>query len=225
MIIIPAYGLIKLSVLFFYRRIFVKGTNSRFDKVTKFSVAVVILWTIAFVFAQVFKCGASIPNNWGPLIDAVHCADPDKISDGLFVSDFITDFLVLILPIPIVGNNLMGMMQHLTLIAISIDCEAKHVHNAEAQRHRCANAWDYVSTASRVDVIKNRHLPGLFVHPLSGWYSASKLPRLVWPKRQTSMVGLRSILIHTVRLDSNVLLLQKVSQQSCTGACLKLAFL
>ena len=103
---IPAYGFIKLSVLFFYRRAFVNGTNSRFDMVTKGAIAIVTLLTIAFLFAQVFTCGTHFPNNWGPLIDAVHCANSDMIADGLFVSDFLTDFLVLILPIPIVGDNL-----------------------------------------------------------------------------------------------------------------------
>ncbi|KAL2042039.1 hypothetical protein N7G274_005227 [Stereocaulon virgatum] len=49
-LITPAYGFIKLSVIYLYRRIFVKGTSSRFDRFTKFSVAIVILWTIAFFF-------------------------------------------------------------------------------------------------------------------------------------------------------------------------------
>lgn len=146
---VPAYGFIKLSVIFFYRRVFVKGTNSRFDKVTKISIAIVILWTITFFFAEVFKCGAYVPKNWGPLIEAVHCADPYKISNGLFVSDFLTDFLVLMLPIPIVGNDLVEVIGHLILIAASIDCKAKNVNNAEAQRRRSTNAWSYVSITSK----------------------------------------------------------------------------
>ncbi len=222
---IPAYGFIKLSVLFFYRRLFVKCTNSRFNQVTKVSLAIVILWTFAFFFAEVFKCGTYVPNNWGPLIDAAHCANPTMVANGLFVSDFLTDVLVLMLPIPIVGNDPVEVIQHLILIAVSIDREAKNVNNAEAQRHCCINAWSYVSIASRVDVMGDWHLTGLFVHPLSGWFSASKLPRPVCPNRQTSMVGLHPIFINTVRSISNVPLLQRSSQRSCIGACLKLAFL
>ena len=221
---VPAYGFIKLSVIFFYRRVFVKGTDSRFDIVTKISIAIVILWTIAFLFAEIFQCGAYVPKNWGPLIDAVHCADPYKISNGLFVSDFLTDFLVLILPIPIVGNDLVEVIEHLILIAASIDCRPKNVNNAEAQRRRSTNAWSYVIITSKSRSHKNRHLPGPFVQPLSGWFLTSKLPRPVWPKRQTSMVGLHLTLIHTLRLTSNVPLLQRVSQRSCVRACLNLAF-
>ena len=100
---IPAYGFIKLSVIFFYRRIFVKGTRTWFDIATKVSVAIVIMWTVAFFLAEIFKCGPHVSDNWGPLIDVTQCADPDKLLNGLFVSDFLTDLLVLLLPIPIVS--------------------------------------------------------------------------------------------------------------------------
>lgn len=159
---VPAYGFIKLSVIFFYRRVFVKGTDSRFDKVTKISIAIVILWTIAFFFAEVFKCWAYIPKNWGPLIEATHCADLNRIANGLFVSDFLTDFLVLMLPIPIVGNALVEVIEHLILIAASIDCKAKIVNNAEAQRRRSTNAWSYVSITSKSRIHKNPTPPRSF---------------------------------------------------------------
>lgn len=139
-IMVPAYGFIKLSVMFFYRRVFVKGTNSRFEQVTKFSIAIVILWTITFFLAEVCKCGAHVPRKWGPLIEAAHCADGDKIANGLSVTDFLTDFLVLMLPIPIVGNDLVEVIQHLILTAAPIDCKAKNVNNVEARRRRRTNA-------------------------------------------------------------------------------------
>lgn len=116
---IPAYGLIKLSVIFFYRRVFVKGTNSRFDKITKASIVIVILWTIAFFFEHIFSCGANVPYNWGPLIDIKHCANGDVSANGLFISDFLSDFLVLILPIPIVSNGPVDVVQCLQLIAVN----------------------------------------------------------------------------------------------------------
>ena len=117
---IPAYGLIKLSVIFFYRRLFVKGTNSRFDSITKASIVIVILWTIAFFFAHVFACGVYISNTWGPLTDLKHCANGDVIANGLFISDFLSDLLVLVLPMPIVSNGPVDMVQCLQLIAEQI---------------------------------------------------------------------------------------------------------
>lgn len=223
-IMVPAYGFIKLSVIFFYRHISVKGTNSRFDKVTKISIAIVILRTITFFLAEVFACGPQVLRNCDPLIEAAHYADGDKIVNGLFVSDFLTDFLVLTLPILVVGNDLVEVIQHLILNAAPIDCKAKNVNNVEAQRRRCTNAWSYLSIISKSRSHINRHIPGPFVQPLSGWFSTSKLPRRVWPKRQTSMVGLHHILIHTLRLTSDIPFPQRISQRSYIGECSKLAF-
>ena len=53
------------------------------------------------------------------------------------------------LPIPIVGNDLVEVVEHLILIAASIDCKAKNVNNAEAQRRRSTNACSYVSITSK----------------------------------------------------------------------------
>lgn len=83
-IVEPAYGFISLSAVFFYRSVFVKGANSRFDRVSKISLAIVIIWTITFFLAKVFKCGAHVPRSWDPFIDAGYCADGDKIANGLY---------------------------------------------------------------------------------------------------------------------------------------------
>ncbi|CAD6589828.1 MAG: hypothetical protein ASARMPREDX12_004046 [Alectoria sarmentosa] len=117
-LMIPAYGLIKLSVIFFYRRLFVKGTNSRFDSITKASIVIVILWTIAFFFAHVFACGVYISNTWGPLTDLKHCANGDVIANGLFISDFLSDLLVLVLPMPIIARLHMSTTRKLNVIAV-----------------------------------------------------------------------------------------------------------
>lgn len=50
-------------------------------------------------------------------VEAAHCADGDKIADGLFVGDFLTDFLVLMLPSPTVGDDLVEVIQHFIPVA------------------------------------------------------------------------------------------------------------
>ncbi|KAF6225577.1 hypothetical protein HO133_009577 [Letharia lupina] len=94
LISVVAYGFIKLSVLFFYRRIFVKGASAKFDIVSKVAIWITSAWTIAFFLIQLFKCGRYIDSEWGPLIDASRCLDSFQYTDALFVSDLITDLLV-----------------------------------------------------------------------------------------------------------------------------------
>ncbi|KAL8993641.1 MAG: hypothetical protein Q9169_006190 [Polycauliona sp. 2 TL-2023] len=103
-IMVPAYGFIKLSVIYFYRRIFVKGTpDSRFNIVTHVTSAIVIVWTIVFFFMEIFKRGSYVPDNWGPLIKATQGINGAVLNNGLFISDFITDLWIVLLPIPLVG--------------------------------------------------------------------------------------------------------------------------
>ena len=99
-----AYGFIKLSVLFFYRRLFVNGTSTRFDIASKVAIGITSIWTIAFFLTQLFSCGRHVDWNWGPLINQTRCLSGLAYTDALYVSDFITDLLVICLPIPIVSS-------------------------------------------------------------------------------------------------------------------------
>ena len=100
-----AFGFIKLSVLFFYRRLFVKGTSTKFDVITKVAIGITLAWTIAFFLLTLFRCGRYINSQWGPLVDISRCLNGYNYTDALFVSDLITDLLVICLPIPIVSSQ------------------------------------------------------------------------------------------------------------------------
>ena len=103
-IMTPAYGCIKLSVVFFYRRIFVKNTPaSRFNIVTKATIVVVIIWTITFFFLTIFRAGRHVEWNWGALYLAKRGIVGSVLNDGLFISDFVTDLWVVLLPVPLVS--------------------------------------------------------------------------------------------------------------------------
>ena len=102
---ILAYGFLKLSVIFFYRRIFVTRAWSTFDIVTKVSAVIVVLWTIGFFLVNIFGCGRHFDYGWGPLVEEEHCVDGLVELEALMISDFITDLLVLILPFPIVSST------------------------------------------------------------------------------------------------------------------------
>ncbi|KAL8950966.1 MAG: hypothetical protein Q9222_003027 [Ikaeria aurantiellina] len=98
-LMIPANGLIKMSAIFMYRRIFVVNKQTTFDNVSRVMLAVVALWTIAFFFATIFGCGKHFTYPWGPLGDIGKC-NTNRRLDGLMISDLITDLLVWLLPIP-----------------------------------------------------------------------------------------------------------------------------
>ena len=96
------YGAIELSVLFFYRRLFVVNRNTLFDIVTEVAIVVATLWTIAFFFLTIY-CGIHIDAIWENVIRAAEVC-PDGLNAGIafWASDFGTDALVLVLPLPTV---------------------------------------------------------------------------------------------------------------------------
>ena len=100
---ILAYGFIKLSVTYFYRRIFVAKAWSTFDIVTKITIVIIILWTLGFFLVNIFGCGKHFSYSWGPLIKNEQCVNGVPELTALMITDFITDLFVLILPFPIVG--------------------------------------------------------------------------------------------------------------------------
>lgn len=57
-----AYGSVKMSLLFFFRRVF--GVFPRFRTINDMMIVVVALWTVAFLLAGVFICGAHPERYW-----------------------------------------------------------------------------------------------------------------------------------------------------------------
>lgn len=98
-----ALGLTKLSFLYFYRRIFVTGVKKQdsFDILTYVAVIIVAAWTIAFLFANLFMCKGSWAALWTNLETlTTQCIKTPKMLLGLAVSDFLTDLMVILLPVP-----------------------------------------------------------------------------------------------------------------------------
>ncbi|KAI0542846.1 hypothetical protein GGR58DRAFT_449825 [Xylaria digitata] len=99
-----AYGFIKLSIVFFYRRIFVTSKRDRFDLVTKFFIALILAWTLAYIFAIAFDCDTVWSAHWGSYSDLFqycHGGFPvQQIYESLLITDLITDVLIILLPLP-----------------------------------------------------------------------------------------------------------------------------
>lgn len=98
-----AFGVIKLSITFFYRRIFVTARGTFFDWVTIAAIAIVILWTIGCLIGFLFSCGTHLSASWGSVQDGLmYCGPSANVNSTFVVSDLITDVMVLCLPLPVV---------------------------------------------------------------------------------------------------------------------------
>ncbi|MCJ1312210.1 hypothetical protein MMC25_005884 [Agyrium rufum] len=93
-----AVGPTKLSVLMFYRRIF----NGRlFDGISISLIVVVVAWTIAFFFGNLFEC-TPISVNWtGSGMDG-KCVNEIPLYLAQAYSDVVVDVMILSLPVPMI---------------------------------------------------------------------------------------------------------------------------
>ncbi|MCJ1462679.1 hypothetical protein MMC07_001282 [Pseudocyphellaria aurata] len=118
-LMVLAFGIIKLSITFYYRRFFVTARGTLFDWITKAVVAVVVLWTIGCLLGFIFSCGIHISANWGNYQDFIaYCGPSEDVNSAFVISDLITDVMVLCLPLPVIWNLHMTMGRKLIVIAI-----------------------------------------------------------------------------------------------------------
>ncbi|EED14508.1 conserved hypothetical protein [Talaromyces stipitatus ATCC 10500] len=116
MISIVAYGALKLSVLFLFRRIFI---GPLFSKVSLLALAIVSAWTVAFFFATLFQCGTIPSRLWSSPRDvATYCSSYKYIQLGHATSDVATDLVVLTIPMPIIWRLHMTIRQKLGLLIV-----------------------------------------------------------------------------------------------------------
>lgn len=100
-----ALGCIKLSFIFFYRRIFNVGKQkSVFNIVSIASIVLIIIWMFGFFLAVLLICPGHVDDYWGPSsVRAQHCWTTTKFLYAFSWSDVGTDLIVLLLPVPPVG--------------------------------------------------------------------------------------------------------------------------
>ncbi|KAI1204064.1 uncharacterized protein F4807DRAFT_449047 [Annulohypoxylon truncatum] len=98
---ILAIGFIKLTILFLFRRIF-RGQTYRtaFDYANWTIIFFVTLWTLVFLFFEIFACGATPAASWLSLQSLRHaCVDTFGMQTGGAVFSWILDLTILIEPL------------------------------------------------------------------------------------------------------------------------------
>lgn len=112
-----ALGLIKLSVLCFYRRIF---RGRVFNILNWILIALVVLWTLGFFLVQVFDCRNHFSTNWGTLSQLQKCLSSFNQLLAYSISDVIIDVFILALPVPLV--SIINMRYIVSLLGKITDC-------------------------------------------------------------------------------------------------------
>ena len=110
-------GCTKLSILFLYRRIF---TIAWFRTVANVFIAIIIGWTVAFTVALIFQCSpvSAFWSNYEFLILPYCMPALLKFYLGITVSDFITDVLIVILPIPVLWKLKLPLRTRIATVGI-----------------------------------------------------------------------------------------------------------
>lgn len=94
-------GFVKISALFFYRRIFLpSGYRSTFSIFTIVSVVVVVLWTITFLVLLPLQCGSHFSALWITADHAKYCTRAEHELLAYVITDAILDVWIIGLPIP-----------------------------------------------------------------------------------------------------------------------------
>lgn len=109
--------MLKLSICFFYRRLF---RGSKFNIASWVAIITVILWMVAFVVTIAAACGTHVEANWGSfLMLEQQCVDTFRVLLVYAISDVIVDLAILLIPIPLVSSSLtssirVGQAHHTT---------------------------------------------------------------------------------------------------------------
>lgn len=99
--VILSIGIIKLSILFFYRRVF-RGRT--FDIMSWVVIGLVVTWTTTFFISYTAACGTSITARFQTLGALKHkCANVFELNVSLSVTDVAVDLAILLMPIPLVS--------------------------------------------------------------------------------------------------------------------------
>ena len=100
-----ALGFIKLSFVFFYRRIFnARGRTTLFNIVSLLFLVLITIWMVAFFLGILLICPGHLKAYWGPSTErSKYCWDTTYFLLVYSFSDAVTEVMIFLLPIPSVG--------------------------------------------------------------------------------------------------------------------------
>ncbi|PWY87082.1 hypothetical protein BO94DRAFT_575212 [Aspergillus sclerotioniger CBS 115572] len=113
---IAALTALKLSVLFFYRRIFV---GRLFNIASWTLIGIVIAWGATFIIALMSSCGTHFMANFSTLGEVVeHCINTFGLLIAFAVSDVLVDLIILAIPLPLVMSLHLPLRKRIGILGI-----------------------------------------------------------------------------------------------------------
>ena len=103
------YPTIKLSVLFFYRRIF--STNTTFRKANDVLIVLIVLWGLVFLFLESFICSFGSGS-------VLFCATQEWVLLWFAITEVLGDIAILSLPYPCIRTLQMTKRDKIGVVAI-----------------------------------------------------------------------------------------------------------
>lgn len=98
-----ALGCTKMSFLFFYKRIFAINRIGTTNILLIGMLVFIFLWMVGFLLTALFQCKLDFWAAWtSPMTQVEHCISQPKQALALTITDFSTDIIIIIMPIPLV---------------------------------------------------------------------------------------------------------------------------
>jgi len=125
---IPALTAVKMSFIFFYRRIFNQGNDKIYARLTSAALALIAIWGVGYFFSFLFICPGHPTAYWTTLVDEKkNCINTVTLHNSYGVSDALLDLIVILLPIPAVGRCRSQIRRQLLMACIQ-GFAVTHVH-------------------------------------------------------------------------------------------------
>ncbi|KAK7184100.1 hypothetical protein DPSP01_001259 [Paraphaeosphaeria sporulosa] len=112
-----SFGAVKLSLLYFYRRLF--GNMGHFKRINNLLIWLVALWTVSFFLADLLLCGLHPELQWAldQMLARKGCGDKGALLIAFAATSVLTDGAVLLLPLLYVQKL---KLRHSEMIAVSV---------------------------------------------------------------------------------------------------------
>lgn len=96
-----ALGCTKASFIFFYRRIF--SINPRANRLLWAMIVFIACWTVSFLLGTLLCCILMQMKIWKPVTQVAQCSVFLKVLMAFYITGFVTDLVVIAIPIPLVS--------------------------------------------------------------------------------------------------------------------------
>jgi len=142
---IPALACVKLSFIFFYRRIFCTGVGNIFRIITTIAIIFITAWAVTFEFAFLFICRGHFAAWWVSIQSLdTYCHPELDLELGFSTTDFITDAIVILLPLPLVRSRPSTSL--ICLLIGPTDMQTSNARQSQTCCYRNIQSWGIVSS-------------------------------------------------------------------------------